>query len=816
MSTEQKIFTSMKQKYGVAVVSGLFAITAISNPQKAKASELPEVKDSGDSHTQQQMQEITETPEDTTQYITQAEQDQQQDEVPEQVTEPLTQTVEITEEHPIFVQNEKEVVASGTRASADWTLDDTGKLSLKNNGKTWTHKFYDRVSGNDVEREENYSFYHLQEGDTSWGDYSDQITSIEFVDDFYGTNLDYFFGQFTNVKTTENIKGLEHLKNVTSMRGAFSGSNFEYLDLTDLDVSNVDDFSYCFKGSKNLTTIKLNSHQVGKWSETYPDLRGQIIKYLRLQSMFEDCNSLTDVTTSGFNTRNCINTTYMFGNCYNLRYVDVSSWNMENVRSTQHMFNNCRNLIRVDVSKWNTQSLSSVSGMFSGCRSLQELDLSGWVTSGFAGGLGGNSTSMLSGCKSLEKLDLSGWDTSHIENKTNFLSSLNSLKELKLGENFHNFKNEHLVNGDNDYGIVNYFILPDGVWFNQSTATKENSLWQIEPDYLNKNEIKNEDVVGTWVRIAPKTYNIKYAIPGYTFTDEQVKSYGLPSSYTQGDTVDPSKFSFIPKMSAVTTPTGIDVYTFKRWSLHGDSLATTIESYEAGDKTFIALFNVEKVSPEEYRRRQEQASTPTTNPVQTPTQSTPQTQQQAPTHQVQEQIPMQESKPQAHETMSPAQEVKAVETIAPKPQEPKTETRAETINRVVPQVAQSNKSEEVEIREIKPAQVESLAKQIPIEVKEIADIVSPVEKATPMVKATAIAEEVAQEIVNNTPEVISTVSMHQPIESSASTVEATTKPEQEETNSVARTVGAAAGTIAVGGLAVATVAKKSLLAALLK
>ena len=72
-----------------------------------------------------------------------------------------------------------------------------------------------------------------------------------------------------------------------------------------------------------------------------------------------------------------------------------------NITYCSWMFNYCEKLTSINTTGWNTSNVIDMSGMFSGCSSLQTLDLSGFDTSNVT-----NMTAMFRYCSSLTHLDI--------------------------------------------------------------------------------------------------------------------------------------------------------------------------------------------------------------------------------------------------------------------------------------------------------------------------------------------------------------------------------------------------------------------------
>lgn len=93
-------------------------------------------------------------------------------------------------------------------------------------------------------------------------------------------------------------------------------------------------------------------------------------------SMFYNCNKLTDLDLSKFDTSQVTNMNAMFHSCGSLTSLNVSKFDTSQVTITYNMFYGCRSLTDLDVSNFDTSNLKSCGGMFGGCNSLTSLDLS--------------------------------------------------------------------------------------------------------------------------------------------------------------------------------------------------------------------------------------------------------------------------------------------------------------------------------------------------------------------------------------------------------------------------------------------------------
>ena len=100
-----------------------------------------------------------------------------------------------------------------------------------------------------------------------------------------------------------------------------------------------------------------------------------------MSNMFYDCQKLTVLDLSNFNTSNVTDMSNMFYGCQKLTPLDLSSLDTSQVTNMGSMFYTCFNLTDLDLSNFNTSKVTSMSNMFYYCRNLTDLDLSNLDTS---------------------------------------------------------------------------------------------------------------------------------------------------------------------------------------------------------------------------------------------------------------------------------------------------------------------------------------------------------------------------------------------------------------------------------------------------
>ena len=143
-----------------------------------------------------------------------------------------------------------------------------------------------------------------------------------------------------------------------------------------------------------------------------------------MSSMFEDCQELSSLDLSNFNTKEVKQMNSMFLGCSALTSLDLSNFNTANVMDMGNMFLNCSVLSSLTLSNFNTEKVESMGKMFEGCSALTSLDLSNFNTKkvrymasmfracsalttiyasdNFKTGQVTNSTGMFYGCKNLK------------------------------------------------------------------------------------------------------------------------------------------------------------------------------------------------------------------------------------------------------------------------------------------------------------------------------------------------------------------------------------------------------------------------------
>ena len=157
-----------------------------------------------------------------------------------------------------------------------------------------------------------------------------------------------------------------------------------------------------------------------------------------LSSLFQNCDNLTSLDVSNFNTSKVTNMSYMFSDCKKLTTLDVSNFNTSNVTNMNNMFNYCSKLTTLDLSDFNTSNVTNMSAMFYNCEKLATLNLSNFDTSKVT-----NMGNMFSDCMNLTTLDLSSFNTSKVTDMSYMFDNCRSLTTLDLS-NFNTIKASYM------------------------------------------------------------------------------------------------------------------------------------------------------------------------------------------------------------------------------------------------------------------------------------------------------------------------------------------------------------------------------------
>lgn len=131
----------------------------------------------------------------------------------------------------------------------------------------------------------------------------------------------------------------------------------EIVNLSNLNLTKVEDMSYMFAACSGLEKLDLNGLYTGN------------VK--KMEWLFYRCSNLTELNLRDFDTKSVESMYNMFNQCGKLEELDLSSFNTFNVTNMGGMFQNCGKLNTVYVSEeWTTIFVGNSDNMFFGCIDL--------------------------------------------------------------------------------------------------------------------------------------------------------------------------------------------------------------------------------------------------------------------------------------------------------------------------------------------------------------------------------------------------------------------------------------------------------------
>ena len=146
-----------------------------------------------------------------------------------------------------------------------------------------------------------------------------------------------------------------------------------------------------------------------------------------MSSMFSCCRKLTILHLSNLDTSHVTNMGQMFSGCWELTTLDLSNFDTSKVENMNSIFMFCQKLISLDISSFNTQQVTDMGNMFNYCEKLSSLNLSNFDTSQVT-----NIENMFSECHDLVWLNISSFNTTQVKNMEGLFSYCSSLTSINL------------------------------------------------------------------------------------------------------------------------------------------------------------------------------------------------------------------------------------------------------------------------------------------------------------------------------------------------------------------------------------------------
>lgn len=171
---------------------------------------------------------------------------------------------------------------------------------------------------------------------------SDTFTTLISYLDLFSNNKNFNVYEFTIPEWVIEQNAVVYLTN--SLRGdTFSGTVF-----TDWGDGTVDSSRSHMYSSAGVYIVKTKYYANPSQALNNSKLSSVITNVFNINKnmknasqLFYQCEKLTVIDASDWDTSNIESMDWMFGKCYKLRELDTSNWDVHNVRSAANMFSSC-------------------------------------------------------------------------------------------------------------------------------------------------------------------------------------------------------------------------------------------------------------------------------------------------------------------------------------------------------------------------------------------------------------------------------------------------------------------------------------------
>lgn len=299
----------------------------------------------------------------------------------------------LREEDFNYAENAKNIVSADGAFKNAYSLTKFPVIKLKDNIRDISYIFAgcDKITSDELNR--NLSAWKLS-GDLNIREAFRDCHSLERID----------MSAFRNCNITDSSSVFSTCKKLKTIA-----------NIGNLNISKADGMSYLFYECNALTQLDLSNWDTGN------------VQYMI--STFNGCNNLTELNCSTWNTGKVYNMQLAFYNCNSLETIPVRDWNTKSLMYMDKTFMNCTSLVNLDVSKWDTSKVVELTNTFYYCSSLKTLDVSKWKTSNVL-----RSDRLFSGCEKLTSLDVSKWDTGNITTVSGMFSACRALTSLDISK----------------------------------------------------------------------------------------------------------------------------------------------------------------------------------------------------------------------------------------------------------------------------------------------------------------------------------------------------------------------------------------------
>ena len=297
-----------------------------------------------------------------------------------------------------------------------------------------------------------------------------------------GNALNSAFHGCTSLTELDGLSSMNVTK-ITDLDTVFYNcSSLSMLDLSSWNAPKVVTINYTFNGCESLKTIDIGflaEAQLTSATGTFKTARKlenitnfnklDFSQCVMLNSMFSECEKLTNLDTSNLNASSATNLHDMFFHCYSLSYLNLDKFSLASATDIGRLFDGCRNLIKISgMNTWNLSNVKTMYQMFYYCVSLQEIDMSTWHLAPQ-----GTIKATFYYCSNVRELDLSGWDITNIYSLDGTTNPQLKIFDGCLKLEKATFNNKWYWYDSNKYSLPtpsqNYIPNADGLWYDLNT-----------------------------------------------------------------------------------------------------------------------------------------------------------------------------------------------------------------------------------------------------------------------------------------------------------------------------------------------------------
>ena len=273
------------------------------------------------------------------------------------------------------------------------------------------------------------------------------------LDEKYFNSLDKFS---QNVIINNILKTSNHIEIIVKVQPKDISNKIYFLENDDYLRNNEScKFDYYNEEINNLNEKKIqlliNGQIKTKNIQKYfiPDKEGEYKIILIFKNkmkdcryMFRNCDNITSVDLSSFDSSNVTNMKYMFGKCHFLKEVKLNNLVTDKVTDMSYMFFNCFYLDKlIFPPSFNTNNVTKMDLMFCGCQRITDIKFS----SSFKTNNVTTMKSMFKECYQLKNIDLKYFTTEKLTVMGYMFEECTNLESISFNEEFKTYSVTNMV-----------------------------------------------------------------------------------------------------------------------------------------------------------------------------------------------------------------------------------------------------------------------------------------------------------------------------------------------------------------------------------